>query len=111
MNGWVRLGIVASVIWMVALPLYWNVEYQSDSVQRASSLYRMCSADPYPGDPAKCRQLMEKSLESSNQFDPGLAGQAVPAALPASHWVDRRLHGVLGRPVGGEGVLPGRTPA
>jgi hypothetical protein len=42
LNGWQRIGIVASVIWAIGAPIYMDNEAQRDANDRFGQVYGSC---------------------------------------------------------------------
>jgi hypothetical protein len=55
LNGWQRIGIVASVIWAIGAPIYLDNEAQSDAEKRYSRVYGSCRDVP-SNEPELCAQ-------------------------------------------------------
>jgi len=53
LNGWQRIGIVASVIWAIGAPIYLDHVAQNDASERFSTYYELCRNVP-SNDPNRC---------------------------------------------------------
>jgi hypothetical protein len=42
LNGWQRIGIVASVIWAIGAPIYWDQAAQTEANAKFSFWYNLC---------------------------------------------------------------------
>jgi hypothetical protein len=62
LNGWQRIGIVASVIWAIGAPIYFDNAAQNDAREKFSSYYKLCRDVP-GNDPERCFK------EASQQYD------------------------------------------
>jgi hypothetical protein len=53
LNGWQRIGLVASVIWAVGAPIYMDQAAQREASDRFSESYERCRDIP-TNDPERC---------------------------------------------------------
>jgi len=49
LNGWVRIGIVLSVLWVLGAGIYTNKQVTEIAVDSSSLVYRLCTSSP-PSD-------------------------------------------------------------
>ena len=69
LNGWQRLGIVASVIWAIAGPFYIVDRAEKSALEHFSSTYSICiDAHPTDADPKRCTDEAKAAYEA--WFDP-----------------------------------------
>src|SRR5215467_11295247 len=42
LNGWQRIGVIASVVWIVGAPMYFDSRADKEELARADWFYRLC---------------------------------------------------------------------
>jgi hypothetical protein len=67
LNGWQRIGIVASVIWAIAGPLYLRQLALDSAVEQSGFVHRVCRNGPT--DPAICLARSEQAFDEAIQGD------------------------------------------
>jgi hypothetical protein len=68
LNGWQRIGIVASVVWAIGGPLYLTQRAFDDPLEQSGFVYRVCRDGPT--DPAICSARSKQALDEAIQADP-----------------------------------------
>jgi hypothetical protein len=79
-NGWQRIGIVASVIWAIGAPIYLDHAAQQEANERFSGTYRLCRDVP-SNDPDQCYQRASAASDSVPRYNLISASTAVFAFL------------------------------
>jgi len=81
LNGWQRIGIVASVIWAISAPIYLDSAAQKDADDRFSRTYRSCRDVP-TNDPDQCFQRAAAAHDSVPRYHFMSANGAFVALAP-----------------------------
>jgi hypothetical protein len=85
LGGWQRIGIVLSVAWAVAGPIYLNGRAYDNALKEAGDTYHDCRQFQGPGDdPARCTERSNAMLKigMQNVAPIGSLGWAVVATAP-----------------------------
>ena len=62
LNGWQRIGIVASVVWTIGAPIYLDYSAEQKAWEWFRASYELCRNNP-GNDPNRCRE------QASRQYD------------------------------------------
>jgi hypothetical protein len=86
-GGWQRIGIILSVAWAVAGPIYLNDRALTNALKEAAHTYHDCREFQVPGDdPARCTERSNAMLKIGmrNVASIGSLGWAVVATTPVA---------------------------
>lgn len=67
LNGWQRIGIVASVIWAIGAPIYLDHAAQNDARERFRLSYRLCR-DVASNDPNRCSERASSEADTVQRY-------------------------------------------
>jgi hypothetical protein len=81
LNGWQRIGIVASVVWAIGAPIYKDNEAQMAADERFSRSYNSCRDVP-SNDPEQCFQRASRAYDSVPRYHFMSANGAFVALAP-----------------------------
>jgi hypothetical protein len=81
LNGWQRIGIVASVIWAIGAPIYMDIAAERDADERFHLVYGSCRDVP-SNDPDQCFQRASRAYESVPRYHLISANGAFVALAP-----------------------------
>jgi hypothetical protein len=81
LNGWQRIGIVASVIWAVGAPIYMDNTAERDAYHRWFSAYDLCRDVP-TNEPEVCVQRVSKAHDNVPRYHFTSANGAFVALAP-----------------------------
>jgi hypothetical protein len=59
LNGWQRIGIVASVVWAIGFPIYLDQAAQQEASRAFMISYNLCRDNP-SNDPNRCFEEASK---------------------------------------------------
>jgi hypothetical protein len=85
LGGWQRIGIILSVAWAVAGPIYLNDRAYNNALKESGLTYHFCrEAQGATGDPATCSKQSDEMLKigMQNVAPIGSLGWAVVAIAP-----------------------------
>jgi len=80
MNGWIRIGIVLSVIWAIGAFLYQRNDDQNKVQYWTTLMYKTCTDSPAKQNDYK--GCMDKAVANSRVFDGGIPNAAFVALAP-----------------------------
>jgi hypothetical protein len=81
LNGWQRIGIVASVIWAIGAPIYLDRAANQEAIKAFSRSYGACREVP-SNDPEQCYQRGRQSFDAVPRYPLLSVNGAVAALLP-----------------------------
>jgi hypothetical protein len=81
LNGWQRIGIVASVIWAIGAPIYLDHAAQQEATEAFGRDYRACRDVP-SNDPDQCFQRASGAYDTVTRYPLLSANAAVAALVP-----------------------------
>jgi hypothetical protein len=81
LNGWQRIGIVASFIWAIGAPIYLDQAAQQEASEAFSRYYGACRDVP-SNDPQQCFQTASRAFDAVTRYPLVSANGAVAALLP-----------------------------
>jgi hypothetical protein len=81
LNGWQRIGIVASVIWAIGAPIYMDHAAQREASDRFSESYESCRAFPTI-DPNRCFEQASRLYDNVQRYTFSTPETAVVAFVP-----------------------------
>jgi len=86
LGGWQRIGILLSVAWAVAGPIYLNDRVYNNALKEYGLTYSLCRDSQGAGDydPARCTKWADETqkIEMRNFAPIGSLGWALEATLP-----------------------------
>jgi hypothetical protein len=81
LNGWQRIGIVASVIWAIGAPIYLDDAAQQGATEAFIRYYDTCRDVP-SNDPNQCFQRAGRAYDAVTRYRLLSANGAVAALVP-----------------------------
>lgn len=81
LNGWQRIGIVASVVWTIGAPIYMDHAAQQEAGDAFDLSYRACRDVP-SNDPDECFQRANRAYNTVPRYPLLSANAAVAALVP-----------------------------
>jgi hypothetical protein len=81
LNGWQRVGIVASVIWAIGAPIYMDSAAERDADEKFSWVYGSCRDVP-SNDRDRCYQRASRAYDSVPRYHFTSANGAFVALAP-----------------------------
>jgi hypothetical protein len=81
LNGWQRIGIVASVIWAIGAPIYMDGAAERDADDRFGRVYGSCRDVP-TNDPEQCLKRASAASASVPRYQFTSANGAFVALAP-----------------------------
>ena len=81
LNGWQRIGIVASVIWAIGAPIYLDSAAEQKAGENFSRYYELCR-DNTSNDPNRCFELASRQYDLVERYHLLSANGAVAALVP-----------------------------
>ena len=67
LNGWQRIGIVASVIWAIGAPIYLDSVAQNEARERFKLSYGLCRDIP-TNDPNRCSERASQQADTVQRY-------------------------------------------
>jgi hypothetical protein len=81
LNGWQRIGIVASVIWAIGAPIYLDHSAEQKATEWFGASYELCRNNP-SSDPNRCLELASRQYDLVERYSLLSANGAVAALVP-----------------------------
>jgi hypothetical protein len=73
LNGWNRIGLILTIIWLVGFPLYENGKREETRIRLASYSYRTCIEESVKhNDHRDCSRVFEDEYRKMNSSADGL---------------------------------------
>jgi|SRR5215468_873695 len=67
LNGWQRIGIVASVVWAIGAPIYLDYAAQQEALAAFGRYYEACRDVP-SNDPEQCFQRASRAYDNVTRY-------------------------------------------
>jgi hypothetical protein len=81
LNGWQRIGIVASVIWAIGAPIYLDHAAQQEAMEVFGHYYEACRDNP-SNEPERCFERARRAYDLVTRYPLLSANGAVAALVP-----------------------------